>query len=122
VLFDPLGSALPFIRDNRFKALGVTSQSRNAELPDVPAIAETFPDFVFTEWFAFMAPPKTDAEIAAKLSRAVADVLRLPDVAERFRAVSVTPVGSSPTEAAALLKQESERWRATVVQLGIRMD
>jgi tripartite-type tricarboxylate transporter receptor subunit TctC len=122
VLFDPLGSALPFITDNRFKALGVTSQSRNAELPNVPAIAEMVPDFVFTEWFAFMAPPKTDPEIAAKLSHAVADMLRLPDVAERFRAISITPVGSSPADTAALLKQESERWRATVVQLGIRMD
>jgi tripartite-type tricarboxylate transporter receptor subunit TctC len=122
VLIDPLGSALPYIRDGRFKALGITSQSRIADLPDVPAIAEVIPDFVFTEWFAFMAPPKTNPEIAAKVSRAVADVLRLPDVVERFHAVSVTPVGSSPAETAALLKQESGRWRTTVAQLGVKMD
>jgi tripartite-type tricarboxylate transporter receptor subunit TctC len=122
LLFDPLGSALPFIRDGKFKALGVTSKSRAPELPDVPAIAEVIPGFVFTEWFAFVAPPRTDPEIAAKFSQAVAETLRLPDVVQRFRDVSVTPVGSSPSETAALLKKEAEGWRTTVAQLGVKMD
>ena len=122
LLFDPLGSALPFIRDGKFKALGVTSKSRTPELPDVPAIAEVIPSFVFTEWFAFVAPPRTNPEIAAKFSQAVAETLQLPDVVQRFRDVSVSPVGSSPSEAAALLKRESEGWRTTVAQLGVKMD
>jgi tripartite-type tricarboxylate transporter receptor subunit TctC len=122
LLFDPLGSALPFIRDGKFKALGVTSKSRTPELPDVPAIAEVIPSFVFTEWFAFVAPPRTNPEIAAKFSQAVAETLQLPDVVQRFRDVSVSPVGSSPSEAAALLKKESEGWRTTVAQLGVKMD
>jgi tripartite-type tricarboxylate transporter receptor subunit TctC len=122
LLFDPLGSALPFIKDGKFKALGVTSKSRTAELPDVPAIAEVVPDFVFTEWFAFVAPSRTSSEIAAKFSQAVAETLRLPDVAERFRAVSVTPVGSTPAETSALLKKESDSWRSVIAQLGVKMD
>jgi tripartite-type tricarboxylate transporter receptor subunit TctC len=122
VMFDPLGSALPYIKDGKFKALGVTSKSRILELPDVPAIAEVIPDYVFTEWFAFVAPPRTSPEIAAKFSQAVAETLRLPDVAQRFRDVSVTPVGSSPSETGALLKKESGDWRSVVAQLGVKMD
>ena len=122
VMFDNLGSALPYIKDGKFKALGVASKSRLAELPDVAAIADSFPDFVFAEWFAFVAPPKTSPEVAAKLSQAVADTLRLPEVAQKFHDVSVTPVGSSPAETAALLKQESERWHKTVAQLGVKID
>jgi tripartite-type tricarboxylate transporter receptor subunit TctC len=122
LLFDPLGSALPYVRDGKFKALGVTGKSRTPELPDVPAIAEAIPDFVFAEWFAFVAPPRTSPEIAGKFSQAVAETLRLPDVVRRFHDVSVTTVGSSPSETAALLKKESDKWRSVVAQLGATMD
>jgi tripartite-type tricarboxylate transporter receptor subunit TctC len=122
LMFDVLGSALPNIKDGKYKALAVTSKSPLPELPGVPPIAATFPEFVFAEWFAFVAPPKTPAPIAAKLSEAVRETLRLPDVAQRFRALSVTPVGSSPTEAASLIDKEKERWRKTIAQLGIKID
>lgn len=122
VMFDVLGSALPNIKDGKFKALAVTSTSPLAELPGVSPIAATFPDFVFAEWFAFVAPPKTPAQIAAKLSEAVSETLRLPDVAQRFHDVSVTPVGSSPAEAAALINQERERWRKAVAELGVKIN
>jgi tripartite-type tricarboxylate transporter receptor subunit TctC len=69
-----------------------------------------------------VAPPKTSPEIASKLSRAIGETLRLPEVAQRFRDVSVTPVGSSPGETAALLKQETETWRKVVAQLGLKID
>ena len=122
LLFDNLGSALPYIKDGKYRALGVTSEMPIAELPGVPAIAASFPDFVFAEWFAFVAPPKTPPAIAAKLSQAVAETLRLPDVAQRFHDVSVTPVGASPADTAALINKESERWHKTVAQLGVRID
>jgi tripartite-type tricarboxylate transporter receptor subunit TctC len=122
VMFDNLGSSLPFIKAGRMKALAVTSEKRLAELPEVPTIAGTFPDFVFTEWFAFVAPPKTPSEVTTKLSQAISETLRLPEVAERFRSVSVTPVGTSPAETAALLKRERERWHKAVVQLGFKID
>ena len=121
-MFDNLGSGLPFIKDGKYKALAVTSKAPLAELPGVPPIAATFPDFVFAEWFAFVAPPKTPAPIAAKLSQAISETLRLPDVAQRFHDVSVTPVGSSTAEAAALINEERERWRKAVAHLGVKID
>lgn len=122
MMFDNLGSALPYIRSGQFKALAVSGKSPAAELPDFPAIAETFSDFVFTEWFAFVAPPKTDPAIAGSVAQGIAATLRLPDVAQRFRDVSVTPVGSTPTQAAALIQDESARWRKIVAQLGVKID
>jgi tripartite-type tricarboxylate transporter receptor subunit TctC len=82
---------------------------------DTPAISETLPGFAHADWFAVVAPPKTPPEIALTLSLAIAEVLRLPEVAERFRDLSVIPVGSSPAETAAILKQDAERWRAVIV-------
>lgn len=120
MLVDNLGNVLPRVREGKLKALGVGSETRVAELPDVPAIAEMFPGFRAMAWFAIMAPPKTPPDIAAKISQAVAETLRLPDVAKRFRDLSITPVGSSPAETAAFLKDETERWRKVIVAGGIK--
>ena len=65
---------------------------------------------------AFEAP----ADIAAKISQAIAGTLKLPDVVERYSALASTPVGSSPAETADFLKQESERWRQVIAAAGIK--
>lgn len=122
LMVDPLGSAYPYIKDGRFKVLAVTSKTRIPDMPNVPTVAETFPDYVFTEWFAFVAPPKTDPAIAARISQAVAEIVRSPEVAQKFRDVSMTPVGSTPAETAALVKEESARWQKAIKDLGIKIE
>jgi tripartite-type tricarboxylate transporter receptor subunit TctC len=120
MMFDNLTNALPQVRDGKVKALAVAGTTRIPELPDVPAIAEMFPGFYSTSWFAIVAPPKTPPDIVAKISQAIATTLKLPDVIERYRALASTPVGSSPAETAAFLKKESERWRQVIAAAGIK--
>jgi tripartite-type tricarboxylate transporter receptor subunit TctC len=122
LMFNNLGNTLPQIKSGALKVLAVGSEKRLAALPDVPAVSEIFPGFVFTSWFAIVAPPKSSPEIAAKLSTAIAEILRLPDVAERIRDLSMTPVGSTPTETAAFIREERERWRKVIAQAGIKPD
>src|SRR6185295_9512635 len=69
MMFDNLGNSLPLVRDGKLKGLAVSSDKRAPELPDLPAIAETYPEVVATSWFAIVAPPRTPPEIAAKLSQ-----------------------------------------------------
>jgi len=120
MMFDNLGNPLQFIRDGKLRALAVASEARIAELPDVPAIAETFPGFVSTSWFAIVAPPKTPAEIAAKLQAAIAEILRMPEVAAKLQQLPAKPVGSTPAETAALITNETERWRKIIQAAGIK--
>jgi tripartite-type tricarboxylate transporter receptor subunit TctC len=122
LMFDILGSALPYIKDGKFKAIGVTSRAQLAELPGIAPIATTYSDYVFAEWFALMAPPKTPPATAAKLAQAVADTLKLPQVAQRYQDVSVTPVGDTPAETAVLLAAERERWRKIVGELRLKIE
>ena len=114
LMLDIAGNALPLIRDGRLRALAVTSATRIPELPDVPAISEIMPGFVHTEWFAMVAPPKTPPALVTKISQAIAETLRLPDVTQRLRDFVASPVGSSPAEAVALVKRESDRWRQLI--------
>jgi tripartite-type tricarboxylate transporter receptor subunit TctC len=69
-----------------------------------------------------VAPPKTPTAIAEQVSQAIAESLRLPDVAKRFSDLSATPVGSSPSATAAFLKQETERWRKVILSARIKVD
>jgi tripartite-type tricarboxylate transporter receptor subunit TctC len=119
-MFDNIGNSLPYIRAGRVKIFGVASEHRIPELPDVPTIAETFPDVHTLSWFGIVAPPKTSPQIVERLAHAIADALKQPDVAAKLRALSLTPVGSSPAEMGRLLQQERARWASVVAAAGIK--
>lgn len=120
VMIDNLGNVMQHIKDGRLKLIAATTEARIPELPDVPTVSETLPGVTHSDWFAVVAPPKTPSEIATKLSEAIAEVLKSPDVAKRLDEFYLTPIGSSPAETAALIKQESERWRQVIAAAGIK--
>jgi tripartite-type tricarboxylate transporter receptor subunit TctC len=122
LMFDNLGVSLPHVRAGKLKVLAVGSERRFAGLPDVPAMSEVLPGFVSVAWFGVVAPPKTSPAIAAKLSAAIAETLGLPDVRERLANLSAAPIGSTPAEAAAFMKQETERYRAIIRSAGVKVD
>jgi tripartite-type tricarboxylate transporter receptor subunit TctC len=121
-IFDTPGNVLPHVASGGIRALAVTSAKRIPELPKVPAIAETLPGIVHTDWFAVVAPPKTPPQIAARLSQQIAETMKLPDVAKRVADFTVTAVGGSPAETAALIKRESEEYRALIAKTGIKVE
>jgi tripartite-type tricarboxylate transporter receptor subunit TctC len=121
-MFAELGSVLPHIRAGKVRALAVTSEKRNASLPDVPTVSEALPGFVASPWNGVVAPPKTPAAIARKLSLAIAEGLRQPDVSKRLVERSFEPVGSTPEEMAVFMKQETERWDKVIRGIGLKAD
>ena len=107
-------------RAGRLRALAIANEERLAEFPDLPIMAETYPGFVATGWFALLAPPKTPAAIVDKLWQAVAEALRMPDVEARLRGIGAAPGGSTPAATAAFLRQETERWSKVIAQANIK--
>jgi tripartite-type tricarboxylate transporter receptor subunit TctC len=114
IMFDNLGNTLQSINSGQLRALGTASATRVAQLPDVPAIAETYPGFLSTSWFAVVAPPHTPPAIAAKLSQAIAEVLREPEVTQRLHDLSIIAVGSTPQDTAVFIQREATRWREAI--------
>jgi tripartite-type tricarboxylate transporter receptor subunit TctC len=121
-MFDTPGNILGHVRDGRVKLLAVTSETRFPEFSGAPAIAELHSDVAHEDWFAVVAPPKTPPEIAAKLSQAIAETLKLPDVAKRISDVNVTSVGASPSATAELIRRESEKFRQVIAAAGIKVE
>jgi tripartite-type tricarboxylate transporter receptor subunit TctC len=121
VMFHVVNDTLDHIQSGKLRALGVGAEARVPELQNVPAIAELLPGFVATTWFAVVAPPKTPPAIIEKMSQAIVEAIRSPDVTERFRAGGMTPVGTTPKETAAFLQQESDRWREVITKAGLKL-
>jgi tripartite-type tricarboxylate transporter receptor subunit TctC len=122
LMFDNLGVSLPHVRSGKLKALAVASRKRTASLPDVPALAELLPGFEAVAWFGIVAPPRTPQAIADKISAAVAEVLRNPDIQKRLADLSAEPMGLTSAETAAFMKQEAERWGAVIKAAAVRVD
>lgn len=120
IMFNNTFNVLPLLKDGKLKALGVDSEKRIAELPDLPAIAEQYPGYVVTAWFAIVAPPGTSSAIAEKLSRAISEIIREPDVAHRFRVLLAEPIGSTPEATAAFIQRERGRWHRMVSAAAVK--
>jgi tripartite-type tricarboxylate transporter receptor subunit TctC len=122
MMCDNLGVSLPHVRAGKLKALAVASAKRIRTLPDVPALAESLPGFEAVAWFGIVAPPKTPAAIAEKVAATVIDALRLPEVQKRLAELSAEPMGLTPAETAAYMKQETERWAGVIRSAGVKLE
>lgn len=116
-----LPPAIPHIKSGLVRALGVTTLQRNAEIPDVPTINESYPGFESVAWFGYFAPKGTPPEILNKFYSELAAVMKMPDVREKLIAQGTDPVASPPAELRRFIESEIEKWtkvaRAAKVQL-----
>ncbi|MGH8723596.1 MAG: Bug family tripartite tricarboxylate transporter substrate binding protein [Burkholderiales bacterium] len=122
MMVDNLGVSLPHVKSGKLRALAVASSRRFRSLPDVPALAETLPGFESVAWFGIVGPPRTPAAIADKVAAGVAEALRNPEVLRRLTGLSADPLGLSPAETAAFMRQETERWGAVIRSAGVKLD
>ena len=122
MMCDNLGVSLPHVRSGKLRALAVASKKRFAALPDVPALAEVLPGFESLAWFGVVAPPKTSAAIAERIAAGVAEAIRHPDVLKRLSELSAEPMGLSPAQTGAFMREESERWGAIIRSARVKVD
>lgn len=122
LMFGNVTQATSHLRTGKLKMLAVTSSKRQSQLPQVPAMQEIVPGVIAVTWFAVVAPPKTPPAIAHKLSTAMAEVLRSPDIARRFAEVGAEPVGNTPEELAQWMREDTERWRQVIKTGGVTID
>ncbi len=114
--------AVTHVRENRLRAIGVTSPQRSPALPDVPSIAETVPNYRMVIWYAMLAPRGTPQEVVDLLAREIAPLARGSVLAQRLEESGGKLLLDGPAPLAALLRDEVPLWQDVVKRAGIGAD
>jgi tripartite-type tricarboxylate transporter receptor subunit TctC len=122
VIFDSVVSSIAFIRSGKLRPLAVTSRSRLAALPDVPAAAEFVPGYEATGWMGVGAPRNTPAEVIGKLNREINAGLANANIKARIAELGYPPVPSSPAEFGALIAADVEKWAKVIRSANLRAE
>lgn len=115
-------AAVPMVRDNRVRALAVTTPRRIPALPEVPTVAEAgLPAAEHVAWFGIFAPAGTPKNLVNKLAADITGVVRNPETKKLFERQGADPVDDSSPEAfAQLLKAEHARYQTLIQDAGIK--
>jgi tripartite-type tricarboxylate transporter receptor subunit TctC len=119
--FDQLSVALPFVKEGKTRALGITGDRRSPELPDVPMFAEAgFAEIVGSTFTGVMAPAKTPPEIVAKLNAELGKILSDADVKAKFKALGAEAAPTSPEAFTQYLEREDATWIPVIRKANIK--
>jgi len=115
-------AGLQQVKNRKLKILGFGSRERMPVFPEVPTFAEGVPGLYSDTWIAIAAPPGTPKEITAKLSSAIAEAIKMPDINQRIRELEAMPFGSTPEEMKKLIKQSADLWAPVIIAAKITGD
>ncbi|MBI4189163.1 MAG: tripartite tricarboxylate transporter substrate binding protein [Betaproteobacteria bacterium] len=123
ILFAATTTIMPHVKSGRLRALAITSDKRSVAAPGLPTITESdLPGFVAGTWHGMLAPAGISRDIVARLNRELANIIRMPDIRERFASIGVDPITNTPEEFAAYIKAEIAKWGEAVKVSGARVD
>jgi tripartite-type tricarboxylate transporter receptor subunit TctC len=107
----PAAAVVPQAQAGKLTMLAVTSATRSVLLPEIPTLRENGIDGVEAgAWVGLVAPANTPAAIQDKLRATVVEILAEPSVREKLAALYMEPVGDTPDEFRAVIRQELDRW------------
>ncbi|HEX4233867.1 MAG TPA: tripartite tricarboxylate transporter substrate-binding protein [Caldimonas sp.] len=116
-------AVLQFIKAGKLRCIATGSADRLAQLPDVATVAEQgWPRFEMTQWYGLLAPANLAAPATDLLAAATVRAIREPAALERLRNDAAIVVGSTPTEFAAFIAAERERWKPVIARAKVKPD
>jgi tripartite-type tricarboxylate transporter receptor subunit TctC len=120
VYFGPLISSIEYIRTGKLRGLAVTTTTRSAAVPDIPALAETVSGYESSGWYGIGAPKDTPVEIIERLNREVGASIADPKFNARLANLGGTVLAGSPADFRKLISDESKKWATVVLAANIK--
>jgi tripartite-type tricarboxylate transporter receptor subunit TctC len=123
LMFCNLLPAMPLIKSNRVRALGIASLTRSSLLPDVRTLDESgLRGFDVQQYYSLVAPAGTSGEIVSRLNEEISRNFQSPDVKSRLAADGSEVRISTPAELEKLINSEIAKWSRAIKQAGIKPD
>ena len=121
MLFESVGTAHQHIKTGKVRALAVTSLARNPSLPDVPTMEEAgVAGYSSVPWYTVSAARDVPPAIVNKLNAEINAVLKSPELAQRWDALGVLPLGGTPADAVRRNQAETKKWSAVIEAAGLQ--
>ncbi|AEG92511.1 tripartite tricarboxylate transporter substrate binding protein [Ramlibacter tataouinensis] len=122
VAFSSIEPALQLIRSNRVHPIAVMTSKRIAALPNVPAVAETYPGFEAIGWNGIVAPAGTPAPIVSRLNQVINEAVKSPEVQQAYAKQGVEADPMTPDAFGKLMKDEIVKWGEVVKKAGVKVE
>jgi tripartite-type tricarboxylate transporter receptor subunit TctC len=108
-------------RDGKLRALATTGPKRTPAAPDIPTVAESgVPGYEVTTFYGMSAPARTPRAIIDRLNSDTVRALNSPDVRERLHGLGADPVGNTPEQYTAFMRDEIAKWDKVIKAAGIK--
>jgi len=114
VLFTSLPAAVPLIKQNRIRGIGVTTPKRSNALPDIPAIAEAVPGYEAVLWYGFWGPKQLPKSIVTLWNTEIRKAVKLPDLRERLTSEGLEPADAPPERFSEVVRRDVAKWQKVV--------
>jgi tripartite-type tricarboxylate transporter receptor subunit TctC len=122
-MFDNAITAIPHVKGGRVRALAVSTGKRSSLLPDLPTLAEAgLPGFEVNAWQGVFMAAGTPKDITDRVAKEIRSILAKPEIRDRILSAGTEPVGSSPEEFGAFVKNEVAKWADVVKKSGAKVD
>ncbi len=109
------------VRAGKVRVIGVTAAKRSPDTPDAPTMEEAgFPGMEAEAFSAIVAPAGTPQAIVHKLNGEIGEIVKLPDVVERFKQLAANPHVGTPEAFADMVAREIPRWKAVAEKANIK--
>ena len=118
--FATVAQALQVYKAGQIKAIGISSDTRYASVPEIPTFKEQGFDIVANEWYGLLAPAGTPKPIIEKLNTEMKRIMALPGMGDRLAAIEL--MATTPEELTTYMKNETDRWGALIRQLGLKAE
>jgi tripartite-type tricarboxylate transporter receptor subunit TctC len=102
----------PHLSGGKVRPLGITSQARSQQLPDVPTVSETLPTPTVATYNGFFVPKNTPQEVVDAIAKEVAAAVKTKAFSDKLIQVGLEPLGSTPEEMAAMVAADRQNWLA----------
>ena len=120
--FDTIMTALPFVKDGKLRALGLSTAKRSEMAPDIPTIAEQgYPGFDIAPWYGIVASHGTPAAVVNKLNASIERLLKDPAFRDKLLQTGAQARYASPAEFAAMVKKELPRTEKLIRDSGVSL-
>lgn len=115
-------TALPHIESGKLIPLATTGLTRPAYLPNVPTVAESFPGFNATNWYAFLAPAKTPQPLLDRWNVELVKVLNAPEVRDNLLKHGQTAAPGKREELGKYIADEYAKWGRIIQERKITIE